>query len=297
MKYKALLKYFTAILLVNFLLTPAFEGKAQKLERSLFWEISGKDLKKPSYLFGTYHFADKGFADTMKQVNAKLAAADVIVGELIIDSSMAIKLMPYMMLKNTSLDQLLSPVEYQAVASYMKRAANLDLKNFNAFTPVAVQTFMEQVNAPKTFTATNPPIDQFFQDYARKEGKKLVGLETLEEQAAVLFGSSLARQKEQLLKSVKDEEKNKEESRKMYPLYVAQDLESLGIFFENDNYTSEEMDRLLKDRNLKWMAQLPLLMKDNSLFIAVGAGHLIGNEGLIKGLRRLGYTVKPLRTD
>ena len=83
-----------------FFLSIALSANAQKKnpENTLLWEISGKDLTEPSYLFGTYHFADKGFVDTMEVVNEKLAAADVIVGELIIDKDLAIKLMPFMMM-------------------------------------------------------------------------------------------------------------------------------------------------------------------------------------------------------
>ena len=63
------------------------------------------------------------------------------------------------------------------------------------------------------------------------------------------------------------------------------------------DFTAEEMDGLLKNRNDKWMAQLPTMMQNQSLFIAVGAGHLVGEDGLIKGLRAQGYTVTALKSN
>lgn len=265
---------------------------------TLLWEISGKDLAKPSYLFGTYHFADKGFVDTMKVVNEKLAAADIVVGELIIDKEMAVKLMPYMILKDNSLDKILNPKEYKLVDDYLKKLGQYNLKMFNMFSPMALQTFILQLTAPKTFSVTNPAIDQYFQDYGKANKKEVIGLETIEEQGQVLFGSSLERQKEMLVKYVKDEKKNKKSGQKIYLDYITQNLTATEkTFTKLDGFTTEEADKLLKNRNIKWMEKLPAIMQNKSLFIAVGAGHLVGKNGLIKGLRAQGYTVKPIATN
>lgn len=286
--------------LVVAILGLSFSANAQKkkVENTLLWEISGRDLKKSSYLFGTYHFADKGFVDTMKVLNEKLKSADAIVGELLIDSTVAMKLMPYMMMKDTTLDRLLTPKEYQSVADYIKKISDLDLKLFNSMKPMAVQTLIIQFTAPKTFTETNPALDQYLQDYGRASQKAILGLETVEDQAKLLFGNNLLRQKELLLKAVKGADENKEEGKKIYNFYIAQDLTELEkLFAKSKDLTIEEWDGLLKNRNQKWMAALPELMQQQSLFIAVGAGHLVGADGLIKGLKAKGYTVKPLATN
>lgn len=282
------------------LLSISLPNKAQqkKTENSLLWEISGNGLQKSSYLFGTYHFAGKDFIDTMKVLQTKLSIADVIVGELIIDSTLATKLAPHMVMKNNFLDKLLTAEQYQLVANYLKKISGYDLQLFNSMKPVAVQLTMMQFMAPKTISATNPPLDQYIQDYGTGKGKKLIGLETVEDQAAILFGNSLERQAELLLKSVADEEKTKAEGQKLYDNYVAQNLQELEkLFIKSDGYTQEEIDQLLKNRNIKWMSQLPGLMQNQSLFIAVGAGHLIGKDGLITALKMRGYTLKPLATN
>lgn len=282
--------------LLCFALTSTAQYK--KTENSLLWEISGNGLKKNSYLFGTYHFAGKDFIDTMEVLQTKLNAADMIVGELVIDSTVAMKLTPYMVMKNNFLDKLLTPSQYQLVANYLKKISGYDLKLFNSMKPVAVQMTMMQFTAPKTISATNPALDQHIQEYAKLNSKKVMGLETVEDQAAVLFGNSLKRQTELLLKSVKEEEKNKKQGQELYAHYVAQNLDALEkLFLKLEDYTKEEIDQLLKNRNSKWMAQLPGLMQNQSLFIAVGAGHLVGQDGLIEALKTKGYTVKPLATD
>jgi uncharacterized protein YbaP (TraB family) len=271
---------------------------AQKTENTLLWEISGKDLKKSSYLFGTYHFADKGFIDTMKNVNAKLEESEAIVGELVIDSTLALKVLPYMMLKGTTLDQLLTPADYKLVANELKKVSNYDLNIFNGMNPTAVQLTIMQFSTPKTFTKDNPAIDEYFQIYGKANHKPVYGLETVDEQGKILFGSSLQRQVALLIKSVKESAKNNRQSKELYANYIAQDLEKIAILLKDTGgYTTVEMDEMLKNRNVRWMEKLPVMMRDKSLFIAIGAAHLIGKDGLIKGLQAKGYNVKPLSTN
>ena len=286
-------------LLIGFL-SLSLNSKAQqkKIENSLLWEISGNGLKKSSYLFGTYHFAGKDFIDTMKVLQTKLGMADAIVGELIIDETMVAKLTPHMLMKNNFLDKVLTPDQYQLVAAYLKKISGYDLKLFNSMKPVVVQITMMQFTAPKTISETNPALDQYIQDYGKANNKKLIGLETVEDQATILFGNNLERQKVLLLKSIANEEKIKKEGQKLYDYYITQNLQELEkLFVKSDDYTQEELDLLLKNRNVKWMAQLPTLMQNQSLFIAVGAGHLVGEDGLIKALKVKGYEVKPLNVS
>lgn len=67
------------------------------------------------------------------------------------------------------------------------------------------------------------------------------------------------------------------------------EIEALcGIGAEDDDYIGA-------GRNMEWMKVLPDIMAQNPTFIAVGAFHLIGEQGLISLLRRAGYTVKPVK--
>ncbi len=290
-----LIQYFIIVLICG-----SFNSKAQNKNstNTLLWEVSGKNLKKSSYLFGTYHFADRGFIDTMKVLNEKLNAADAIVGELVIDKDMAMKLAPYMLMKDNTLDSLLTPKEFKMVDDYLKTIGKYDLKKMNKLKPVMIQTVIMQALAPKTFTATNPAIDQYIQDYGRANQKQVLGLETIEDQAKVLFGSALIKQKEMLVKSIRQVIKMKKSTLKLYKSYISQNLKELeNMFSHTKDFDAEEMDQLLKNRNEKWMLKLPVMMEAQSLFIAIGAGHLIGEDGLINGLKERGYTVNPLSTN
>jgi len=77
--------------------------------------------------------------------------------------------------------------------------------------------------------------------------------------------------------------------------YVTQDMKALYDLMYGSNYNQEELKVLLDERNNSWINQLPGMMEKQSLFVAVGALHLVGNSGLVNQLSRLGYTVKPLK--
>ena len=56
-------------------------------------------------------------------------------------------------------------------------------------------------------------------------------------------------------------------------------------------------DLLLYNRNRNWVKKLETLLPMEKLVIAVGAGHLPGDKGLINLLRKAGYKVEPVRND
>jgi uncharacterized protein YbaP (TraB family) len=291
-----LIQYIVIALLCSSI---TIKAQNKKAENTLLWEISGKDLQKPSYLFGTYHYVGKNFIDTMNVLNAKLNQADVIVGELIMDNTLTNRLVPSMIMLDTSLDKLLTPNEYRYVDEYLKKNSGEELKSYNIMKPATVTMAILKFTAPKsTITAINPAIDQYLQDFGKTNDKTVIGLETVEEQGFILFGNSLTRQKEILLKSIRDEKRNRKEGQKIYNEYITQNLTELEKTLLNlEDFTPEEFDLLFKNRNEKWLTQLPALMQNKSLFIAVGAGHLVGENGLIKGLRNLGYQVNPVATN
>lgn len=61
------------------------------------------------------------------------------------------------------------------------------------------------------------------------------------------------------------------------------------------SYSEQEEEVILTDRNNHWMEQLPGMMAKESCFVAVGAGHLIGETGLLTRFEQLGYTVEPVK--
>ncbi|WP_175633660.1 TraB/GumN family protein [Pedobacter ghigonis] len=276
----------------------SLNAQTKKATNSLLWEISGKGLKKPSYLFGTHHFTSRKFADTMRVLQEKLKSVDGVVGEIVMDSTVQGRMAPFLMMKNNTLDSLFTPEEYKEVDDYLKtKNPAINLKQMNRFKPAMVGVLIMLLENPE-IKEVNDGIDDSFQKYAKSNAKSLYGLETAEYQGALLFDGDLQKQRKALLKSVRESDKNKLKIKELTTYYLAQDIDKLSDFFKTqDEETREFMTEMLKNRNQRWLDLLPALMEKESLFIAVGAGHLVGDEGLIKGLAAKGYILKPVATN
>ncbi|WP_293308880.1 TraB/GumN family protein [Pedobacter sp. UBA5917] len=285
------------ILLIGFNIS--LQAQTKKASNSLLWEISGKGLKKPSYLFGTHHLVNAKFADTMKVLQEKLKSVDAVVGEILMDSTVQTKLGPFLIMKNNTLNSLLTKAEYKEVEDYFKsKQPDFELKQLNNFKPAMVSIMVALFDDPEVQKGLGDGIDDSFQKYAKKNAKSVFGLETAEYQGALLFDTDLQKQKKALLKAIRETAKNKQKMEELKTYYLAQDIDKLTSFFKAfDEENKEFMTEMLKNRNKRWLDQLPAQMEKQSLFIAVGAGHLLGDEGLIKGLQTLGYTLKPIATN
>ena len=140
------------------------------------------------------------------------------------------------------------------------------------------------------------PLDIYFVNEAKIQKKDINPFETVEEQMNMLFNkTSIDDQAIQL----KIFTRNKEQAVQMgYELMVSwfnKDLKKMYTIYENMAQITGNQDYLVKDRNNNWMKTLLGLLGKESQFIAVGALHLAGPDGLIEQLEHLGYTVTPIK--
>ncbi|HKL02819.1 MAG TPA: TraB/GumN family protein, partial [Cryomorphaceae bacterium] len=76
--------------------------------------------------------------------------------------------------------------------------------------------------------------------------------------------------------------------------YRAEDLPVLHKLILEEMNSPREEAFLLSDRNQSWILPLREVMNQHQAFIAVGAGHLAGESGVINLLRESGYRVSPV---
>lgn len=268
-------------------------------EKSLLWKISGNGLKQPSYLFGTYHLLGDKFLSQVPEVQQPFAEAKGVVVELVLDSSRLMNvMMQYAIMQNNKLSSLLSPADFHAVDSVLREISGYELKTFDMFKPAQVSMMLmliqaQKVNSSELQKYSGTALDIHFANVAKKNGTSVTALETMEQQFDMLFNHfTVEEQAKQLVEMVKQNDTAGKFSTEMTTVYFDKDVMRLGELI--DSYPAEltgNMDYMLKDRNVNWMKVLPDLMKTGSQFIAVGAGHLPGENGLISLLRKQGYKV------
>ena len=269
-------------------------SNAQELEKSLLWKISGNGLNKPSYLFGTIHLT----CDTSLDANTlnALETTEQLYLELDMDDkSIQMKLMKLMMMKDgAKLSTLLSPEDFKILDEFMKKNLNMSAKLFDSFKPFMISSML----FPKMLDCKSQSVESELMKITKEQNEEIFGLEKAEDQMKVFDEISYQDQADELLKTVKDNlEKDKKEFQEMITIYQNKDIEGmLKMMSDSDNkITSENQDILLNDRNKKWIPIMIKIMKDKPTFFGVGAGHLAGEEGVIKLLRKQGYKVEAVQ--
>ena len=280
--------------LLLFTLFISLFSNAQELEKSLLWKISGNGLKKPSYLFGTIHLTCDSSLDA-NTLNALEATEQLYLELDMDDKSIQMQMMKLMMMKDgAKLSTLLSPEDFKILDEFLKKNLNMSAKMFDSFKPFMISSML----FPKMLDCKSQSVESELMKVTKEQNEEIFGLEKAEDQMKVFDEISYQDQADELLKTVKDNlEKDKKEFQEMITIYQNKDIEGmLKMMSDSDNkITSENQDILLNNRNKNWIPIMVKIMKDKPTFFGVGAGHLAGENGVIKLLRKKGYKVEALK--
>ncbi len=266
----------------------------QKNDNTLLWEISGNGLKKPSFLFGTFHLLCKDdihFSDQLK--NAVNSVDEVYMEMKLDDPSMMLGGMMYMNMKNgKTLESLYTAEEYKRLEAYFSDTLKMPMLLFQKAKPY----FLVALLYPRMMNCPNPSgVEEELMKIAKEDKKEIKGLETMQFQASVFDSIPYEWQAKELLKNIDSFSVYKDEFDTMLDFYKNQQMDSLKTMVGKSEFGSDKYDDLLlKNRNKNWVKQLKEIMKNKSVFVAVGAGHLVGDAGLINLLKKAGYKVVPL---
>ena len=275
---------------------------AQDLGNSLLWEISGNGLEEPSYLFGTFHLLHDEFLETKPMVLETFNASEQVIVEVEVDSSEMQQLAMMAMMQDDLISNHVTDEEKKMLSDALITLMGVGLDQVDRLKPMALSATISMIQyqmvlGEEMTIYKGEPIDQWFVTEGRQTGKELVFLETMEEQMNLIFNSmTIKEQTDMLVEYLEDEEEAETLIRQLFNCYVSEDikcLEELGdeMFTEMPAATA-----LLDVRNANWMKQIPTRIQSRPSFIAVGALHLTGEQGLIAMLKRKGYLVEPVVT-
>lgn len=259
-------------------------------ENSLLWEISGNDLEKPSYVFGTIHMIcgeDYIMTETIKNT---LNNVDAYYAEVNFGDPNTVATMQKSMMSDIPLSKRLAPAKYNELKTLLKETVDLDITQFENFSDAAIVSMITF----KSFPCTDFKMYEMeFLQEAMAQQKKLGGLETIEEQLELMNNSLGTDAALQMLNDIKKE--GFENTKIMVELYKSQNIQGLYDFMKNSSYMSDAVyNEMLTKRNHKWINNMPELMKNESVFFAVGAAHLSGENGVLKLLKENGYKITPV---
>ena len=296
--------FLAAALIVSF----AFNAQAQ-----LLYRISGNGLESPSYIVGTYHLAPASFADSIPGMSEAIENTQQVCGELdMMDSfkpeNTAQLIQSQMLPEGVTLSSLLTADQLSRLNALLLEVlgTNLEDEAFAAqmekMKPVTLSTTLSLAAYMKKTQSFNPMelLDNYFQMLAMQSGKSVIGFETVEFQMGVLYGSELPEQVDDLMCMVDHFNEATELVDRITSAYFSQNFQQLESVLEEEMEgtcaaTPEEEAALLDNRNHNWIKLMPDMMAEKPTLFAVGAGHLCGEQGVLKLLEGLGYTVEGMK--
>ena len=298
---------------ILFLLVAAMIA-ATSANAQLLYRISGKGLKKPSYVIGTFHMASAPFVEKIPGVRQALDETSQVYGELRWDDMTNPDSLRAMQKSMTlpagkTLKTVLPDGLYKKLDSALKEYMGVGLGNpvvaqqMGQLSPAAIQTQLTMLQYMKAhmgeFDPTNT-IDMYFQTQAKNNNEPIGGLETMSFQARVLYGVPLSRQVAQLDCLLSNPDYYTQLTERMAKAYYAQNLKALADimhekFSTTCDATPEEENALIYNRNADWANKMPDIMTAAPTLFVVGAGHLAGERGLLKLLTGAGYTVEAVK--
>src|SRR5262249_18979618 len=143
-------------------------------------------------------------------------------------------------------------------------------------------------------------IDKHFVAQARKADKPVLELETLETQLKLFSDLSPQMQEKVLAKTFHELPKIKEQMDSTWAAWQAGDAhgidEALLLPYRKDPDFRPLIEKFFDERNLAIAGQIEKFLKEREpCFVVVGAGHVVGDKGIIHLLEGKKYKVEQVR--
>ena len=257
--------------------------------QGLLWRVTQQGVP-PSYVFGTVHVAERHVSAQLDKVRDVLAGSEVFVMEAIFDPDGIESLRKMMFFTDGArLQDVISAGLFtetlEILSAYHVRETDLAaMKPWAAYLTMSYPADLGVI------------LDQRLLRLALETGLDTMGLESVAEQGSLFDSFSLDDQVRLLTDAVCHRELLVEDFAKMISLYTEGDLAGLSSYGQrysfDDNTLYETLtERLLTRRNRLMVERMQTALEAGRAFIAVGALHLPGEEGVLALLARLDFEI------
>jgi hypothetical protein len=259
---------------------------------TLLWKISGPRLQQPSYIFGTFHLIcqdDLVFPDTLKFI---IHHSKQIYFEIKMDDpDLPKKMMQSIKMNNEhQLKEFLTANEYDSVSNIFQNKTQIPLQFVANYKPYLLTSLLY----PSMLGCAPVAFEKEIQKYSDKDSLPVFGLESLEFQLSIFDSIPYKEQAKMLAKTVLQYNNSKKELASLVAMYKKRDVVGMQKAVDSDKDFGKYETILLKKRNENWIPVITKAITEHSTFIAVGAGHLSGPDGVLNLLKKQGFIVSPV---
>ena len=266
---------------------------SQENSNSLLWKITESNINKTSYLYGTIHMVKKEDFIIKEKVKKAFNKCEVLALEVNLKMNIKTKMnlaMQTLLPKGKSVEDFISKNDFQLLSAYAKDSINLSDKKFKNY--LKLKPFFLSSILIKESLGKIKSYDEEFYKMSSKKKMRHIGLEKIEDQLKIVNEISFKDQGEMMMDGITN---NKNSFEKLVQAYLNEDLALLSKLISNDSENFKEFEsNFIVKRNQKWIPIIERTIQKHNSFIAVGAGHLFGESGVISLLKKNGYEVTPV---
>ncbi|HEU5165758.1 MAG TPA: TraB/GumN family protein [Chitinophagaceae bacterium] len=296
-------RYFILVAITLFYYCAQSQGPAKaktKKYPSLFWEISGNGLERPSYLFGTMHVSSKIAFNLADSFYLAIKNSEVVALETnpetwqedmnnydLGSSNYKYGVNPGVM--NDMPNDFLS-IKTLRFGKYEKK---LEVAMFSKPSMINNLLYRSMSDNNSDFEE-DTYLDLYIYQTGKKLGKKVAGVEQYEQSMKLMAEAFRDAAKEKNKKEKSFDYDEEFSPAKLQEAYRAGNLDQLDSINKLNSQSDAFDEKFLYRRNEIQANSIDSILKRSSLFVGVGAAHLPGNRGVIELLRRKGYKLRPI---
>ena len=232
-----------------------------------------------------------------KNVSKKIQKSEELIMELDLNNiDVAAVTKSSVLDSEKTIKNYMNDTDYNTLKTFMEDSIGIKKQTFELFYSRLKPFYLEQLIFFKYLGQEKESYEENFKKIAEKKNIPQSGLETFEEQLLFLEDIPLEVQLKSIIKTIKEYSSETQKLDDLIEDYKTQNLTALTQSFSEDE-DPVWLEKLLDKRNNSWIPKLKTKMQSKACFIAVGAGHLGGENGLINLLKKQGYTVEPISTN
>jgi uncharacterized protein YbaP (TraB family) len=286
-------------LLIVLLVASPFSGLSVQAEQSsprhaFMWSMRGKGCTVS--LLGSIHVLKKNTADLLDdRIEKAYSSCPRVVFEADMDEAgtekargMMLRLGSYP--KGQTLRQNLSAKTYRILDERLK-SSGMEISRFEQLKPWLVSVTLAAIELKRLGFTAEEGIDGHFLKKARADSKKVIFLESAEEQINLLARMLSDRQEELLKQSIEELDVIQQRSAELEHAWREGNVALVETITKTSLKAYPDIEQnLFTERNAAWATKIEkLLSEKGDVFMVVGAAHLVGSNGLLELLRRKGY--------
>ncbi len=259
--------------------------------KSLLYEVK-KDGFQTTYLYGTIHLIPDSLFLFTKKLKKIISQSDEMIFE-ITDFSDNETLTKMLKSGSNSFD-IFTKVQQDSVLNWGAQLIDSDTASFRRIFEYLKPINLLQLPTMKALQEHAVSVDLALMKFADEKGIVKSELETVAFQLELLNDLPDSVMAEMILSAMRQSKDTDQLQAKLLHLYQIQDIEGLANLLNESDETSAFLDDLIGKRNNKWLPKIIEKSKNKSCFVAVGAGHLGGKDGLISLFQQAGFIVSPI---